>query len=282
MPLFLCYKIYFLSSSSIICNMLKKRRLILIVFIATLGVVFSINFIWNNKTDAQEYEKQIEQRLSRIVDEFDEDYLKLLMNNRPHQQVSFSSLTVPTHHPFYLFSEGGDLLYWSDNEMIPKFEEFKRTRKYQLVENTKGIYLTQLRKLSRNGFGFWMVQVYRLYDNVEVENEFLTAGPNEAVFGNDRFTLSSEPQEGFVPINDKNQEYLFSIMFRVGYENVGHDFNTTVMVFFFSLIGLVIIVGSDFVRTIWRKGRRFTAIVYATFIMASVRALMIIFRFPQN
>ena len=262
--------------------MLKKRRLILFVFIATLGVVFSINFIWNSKNDAQEYERQIEQRLSRIVDEFDEDYLKLLMNNRPHQQVSFSSLTIPTHHPFYLFSEAGNLLYWSDNEMTPKFEEFTRTQKYQLVENTKGIYLTQLRKLSRNGFGFWMVQVYRLYDNVEVENDFLTAGPNEEVFGNDRFTLSSEPRNGFIAINNNSGEYLFSILFRVGYENVGHDFNTTVMVFFFSLIGLVIIVGSDFVRTIWRKGRRFTAIVYAAVIMASIRAIMIIFRFPQN
>ncbi len=281
-PLFLCYKINFLSSSSITRIMLKKRRLILVVFIATLGVVFSVNFIWSSKNNAEEYERQIERRMSRIVKEFDEDYLKLLMNNRPHQQVSFSSLTIPTHHPFYLFSEAGDLLYWSDNEMIPKFEEFKRTRKYQLVENAKGIYLTQLRKLNRNGFDFWMVQAYSLYDNVEVENEFLTAGPNEAVFGNDRFTLSSEPQEGFIPINDNNQEYLFSIMFRVGYEDVGNDFNTTVMVFFFSLIGLVIIVGSDFIRTIWRKGRRFAAIVYAALIMASVRALMIIFRFPQN
>lgn len=262
--------------------MLKKRRFILFTFIALLGLVLAGNFLWDDKENVLEYERQIEQRVSKVIDQFGEDYLSLLMNNRSDQQVSFSSLTIPTHHPFYLFSESGKLLYWSDNEMIPSFDDFKRNRKFQLIENTKGIYLTQLRKLNRNGQGFWMVQVFRLYDNVEIQNDFLSAGPNPVIFGNDRFVLSSDPQEGYVSIENGNDEYLFSILFRVGYMNAGQDANHPVLVFFFSLLGLVLIIGGDFIITIWRKGRRLTAITYTILIMAIIRAMMIVFHFPQS
>ncbi len=262
--------------------MLKKRRFILFTFITLLGLVLAGNFLWDDQNNALEYERQITERVSEVIDQFGEDYLKLLMNNRSDQQVTFSSLTIPTHHPFYLFSESGRLLYWSDNEMIPTFDDFKRNRKFQLIENTKGIYLTQLRKLNRNGQGFWMVQVFSLYDNVEIQNDFLNAGPNPAIFGNDRFVLSAEPQEGYTTIKNGNGEYLFSILFRVGYANAGQNTNHPVLVFFFSMLGLVLIVGGDFIATIWHKGRRLAAISYTIIIMATIRAMMVIFHFPQS
>jgi two-component system nitrogen regulation sensor histidine kinase NtrY len=262
--------------------MLKKRRFILFTFIALLGLVLAVNFLWDDKDTVFEYERQIEQRVSKVIDQFGDDYLKLLMNNRSDQLVSFSSLTIPTHHPFYLFSESGKLLYWSDNEMIPAFDDFKRNRKFQLIENTKGIYLTQLRKLTRNGQGFWMVQVFRLYDNVEIQNDFLNAGPNSDIFGNERFVLSSEPQEGYVEVENDKEEYLFSILFRVGYTNAGQDTNHPVLVFFFSTLGLVLIIGGDFITTIWQKGRRLAAITYTILIMVTIRAMMIVFHFPQS
>jgi two-component system nitrogen regulation sensor histidine kinase NtrY len=262
--------------------MLKKRRFILFTFIAVLGLVLAANFLWDDRNNILEYERQIEQRVSEVIDQFGEDYLKLLMNNRADQQVTFSSLTIPTHHPFYLFSESGELLYWSDNEMIPTFDDFKRNRKFQLIENTKGVYLTQLRKLNRNAQGFWMVQVFSLYDNVEIQNEFLHAGPNVNIFGNERFVLSSEPQEGYTTIENGNGEYLFSILFRVGYTNAGQHTNHPVLVFFFSMLGLVLIIGGDFISTIWRKGRRLASITYTIIIMAAIRAMMIVFNFPQS
>lgn len=251
-------------------------------FIALLGLVLAGSFLWGDKHNVLEYERQIEERVSRVIEEFGQDYLALLMNNRSDRPVSFSSLTIPTHHPFYLFSESGRLLYWSDNEMIPTFDDFKRNRKFQLIENTKGIYLTQLRKLNRDGQGYWMVQVFSLYDNVEIQNEFLRAGPNPDIFGNDRFVLSSEPQEGYTTIENANQEYLFSILFRVGYTNAGQNTNQPVLIFFFSLLGLVLIIGGDFIVTIWRKGRRLAAITYTIIIMVIIRAMMIIFHFPQS
>ena len=97
--------------------MLKKRRFILVTFIALLGLVLAANFLWDDSNNIAEYERQIEQRVSEVIDQFGEDYLKLLMNNPSNQQVTFSSLTIPTHHPFYLFSESGELLYWSHNEI---------------------------------------------------------------------------------------------------------------------------------------------------------------------
>src|SRR5690606_10186944 len=211
--------------------MLKKRRFILFSFIALLGLVLAGSFLWGDKHNVLEYERQIEERVSRVIEEFGQDYLALLMNNRSDRPVSFSSLTIPTHHPFYLFSESGKLLCWSDNEMAPMFEDFKRNRKFQLIKNSKGTYLTQLRKLSRDGQGYWMVQVYSLFDNVEIQNDFLNAGPNPEIFGNDRFVLSSEPQEGYATLEKSDNQYLFSILFRVGYTNPGQNANQPVMIF---------------------------------------------------
>src|SRR5690606_17381249 len=73
-----------------------------------------------------------------------------------------------------------------------------------------------------------------------------------------------------------------SVLFRVGYANAGQDANQPVIVFFFSLFGLVLIIGGDFVSTIWGKGRRLAAIVYTIIIMVSMRAIMIAFNFPQS
>lgn len=261
--------------------MLKKKRFILGIFIVLLGLGLSISFLWEGNRSLDEYEAQIEHKLSPVFDEFDEDYLKLLMGNRPTDRVTFTSLNMAVDHPFYLFSEQGELLYWSNSEIIPSYSDFNKTRKYQLIENDKGTYLIQLRKLTRNEKGYWMVQMFSLYNKAEIQNEFLQAGYNPAVFGNDRFILSDVPKEGYVDINRGNGDYLFSILFRVGYENAGQNTNHTILLFFFSLLGLVIVIGGDFVRTIWQKGRRLVAIAYTVVIMVAVRAIMLGFHFPK-
>ena len=104
--------------------MLKKKRFILGFFIVLLGLLLAIGFLWDGDSNLQEYEAQIELKISPVFDEFDEDYLKLLMNNRPADPVSFASLNIAAKHPFYLFSEQGQLLYWSHNEMIPRYDVF--------------------------------------------------------------------------------------------------------------------------------------------------------------
>jgi len=262
--------------------MLKKRRLILFIAIASLAVLLGINFFASDSKTDEDHAQFVASRMNEVVSGFDRDYINLLMNNRPDKQVSFRTLNMDTEHPFYLFTVNGRLLYWSTITMVPDFANLDPTKKYQILDNQKGIYFVKMRKINRLGQLFWMVQVYTLYDKIDIENEYLEAGENPEVFGNDRFILSSTPKESYKDILKDNGEYLFSVLFRTGYENVGYESGKSLLVFFFSLIGLVIILGSDFVRTLWKKGKKVLALVYTTFLLISVRGIMIFFHFPQD
>ncbi|MCC5935984.1 MAG: GHKL domain-containing protein [Lunatimonas sp.] len=261
--------------------MLKRLRIVIIVSILLLGAVLAINFLWKSSTGDAEYSRALEDKMSEVIRGFDEDYIQLLMKNRPYKQVSFLTLNTDTEHAFYLFSPNGTLVYWSDITMIPAFEDFVTNRKYQLIENKKGVYFSKLRKITRNSVEYWVLQVYPLIDHVEIENEYLSSGINRRVFGNDRFALSQETLEGYSRINH-GKEYLFSVFFRVGYEPSGQLGNSTLLVFFFSLLGLVVLLGGSFIRTLWMRGSRLTAIFYTALILMTIRVLMIFFSFPRD
>jgi len=265
--------------------MLKKRRLILIFAIILLAIVLAINFFSSPTNLNQKAIAQIEEKTQSIADEFDDDFIQLLMNNRPEKQLSFQTLNFPSKHPFYIYSEEGKLVYWSDISMIPDFREFKTDytyRPFQLLDNQKGTYFSRVRRVVRNNQIYWMVQVYPLFDKVEINNDYLHSGYNPEVFGNDRFILATDPMGGYEVINGKDNSYYFSISLRTGYKVVGARSNLALLLFFFSLIGLVFILGGDFVINLWKRGRKKVALFYTISILGSIRGIMLMFNFPQD
>lgn len=261
--------------------MLKRRRAVILSSIISLGVILAMNFLWKGGNDNADFSNRIEEKISKVITDFDADFINILMNNRPDRQISFSTLNAEANHSFYLFTNDGKLVYWSDITMIPSFSDFVTNKKYQLIDSPKGVYFAKLRRLSRNRQGYWVLQTYPLVDKVEIQNRHLTSGFNTEVFGNDRFVLSSDRGEGYSPIY-LGDEYLFSIFFRVGYEPAGQVSNRTLLVFFFSLLGLVFISGGGVIKTLWSKGNRVSAIFYTALILATVRCLMLFFSFPQD
>jgi len=261
--------------------MFKKRKYIIISFILLLGILFSVTYQWKKDDGTEAFRKDLERKLEVILGEFDEDYLEIRLKNRPERQVSFTTLDLDTKHPYYLFSNEGELKFWSEISMIPSFGEFQLNRKYQLIDNAKGVFFSKVRKLTRNDQEFWVLQIYPLSYKVTLQNDYLPSGSNPLLFGNDRYSLSKQKEPGFDDIHH-NGDYLFSIYYRLGYDLPGNTSNLTLLVFFFSLLSLVIIISVDFVRAIWRKGNRPLAITYAALILFSIRGLMLTFSFPQD
>ncbi|AWW31547.1 two-component sensor histidine kinase [Echinicola strongylocentroti] len=265
--------------------MLKKRRLIIVFAIILMAVVLAVNFFSGSPDASKLGLQQIEEKTQTVAEEFDEDFIQLLMNNRPEKQVSFSTLNFEAKHPFYLYSEDGKLLFWSNVSMIPDFGDINTGdgfRPYQLIDNAKGTYFSRIRSISRNNQVYWMVQVYSLYDKVEIDNEYLHAGYNDEVFGNDRFILSAAPHQEYDQITGQDGAYFFSVSLRNGYTPIGHRSNTALLLFFFSLTGLVFILGGDFVIRLWKHGKRKLSFIYTVSILVSVRGMMLIFHFPQD
>ena len=52
--------------------MLKKRRFILFTFIGLIGLGLAANFLLDDKNNVLEYERQIEERVSLVIDQFGE------------------------------------------------------------------------------------------------------------------------------------------------------------------------------------------------------------------
>jgi len=263
--------------------MLRRRRLVLVLSIILLGTVLSLNFFVESKqkVDQLDYKYQLESRLTAVIQGFDEDYLKILLNSPLDKEITFTALNTDNQFPFYLFSQDGQLTYWSNVEMVPDFNNISTSKKYQLLENNRGLYFTKLRKLIRNKKNYWLLQVHPLVDKVEIDNEYLKSGYNIDTFGNDRFLLSQDPKESYQKITFEG-EYLFSALFRVGYESPQKSINHALLIFFFSLLGLVLLIGGGFVHTLWTKGHKVLATIYSFLILFSVRILMLVFRFPND
>jgi two-component system, NtrC family, nitrogen regulation sensor histidine kinase NtrY len=261
--------------------MSKKRRIIILSVVILLGILLSVSYFWNPVDGVDKFSEDIEQKLGKVIREFDQDYIEIVLNNRAINPVSFSSLSLDTKHPFYLFSNEGNLMYWSEISLVPKFSDFLLNRKYQIFESPKGFFFAKLRKFNRRNQEFWMIQVFPLSHKVELQNDYLQSGSNPLLFGNDRYTLSKQKEPGFADIY-YNEDFLFSIFFRAGYMLPGSSSNITLLVFFFSLLSVVIIMGVDLVRTRWKKGDLSVAISYAAIILFSIRLLMLNFGFPQD
>lgn len=262
--------------------MLRRRRLLLVLSIVLLGIVLSLNFFMEGKyyVDQGEYKARLESRLTAVIQGFDDDYSQISGSVQNDKLVTFKSLNIDHQFHFYLFSQEGELTYWSDIDMVPEFNDFSTSKNYQLLDNNRGIYFTKLRKLTRNNKNYWVLQVHPFFDKVEIDNEYLESGYNPDTFGNDRFLLSGEPKENYQKLYFDG-DYLFSVFFRVGYDAPGKSINHILLIFFFSLLGLVLLIGGGFVYTLWSKGQKFLATIYTFLILLCVRVIMLAFHFPN-
>ncbi len=262
--------------------MLKKRRLILLSAVLAIGLLLALNYFFGNRIGYDQFTIPIGEKIHQIESEFDQDFIALLMDNRPDEKLSFSGLLVDSNHPYFIFDATGDLIFWSNFIHSPNFDEIDKSKNHQLYEDQKGIYYLRLRNVKRDENTYWLVQLFPLNYKREIQNDFLVSGYNPDLFGNNRVSVFPSAQNGTSEIYSKKGEYIFSVSFESGYQPVTKERNITLLVFFFSLLLLVLIVGYDFVSTIWYKGKQYLAIIYASGILFSIRAFMIFFHFPQD
>ncbi|SIS97903.1 ATP-binding protein [Belliella pelovolcani] len=263
--------------------MLKKKRLILLSSIFAIGILLAMNYFVGRGHSIDKFSDPIQERINEIEKEFDEDFITLLMNNRPEDTLNFSKLIIDNHHPYFLFDASDQLVFWSNFLHSPDLENIDKSRAHQLYEDSRAIYYLRLRNVKRAESTYWLVQLYPLNYKREVQNDFLRTGLNPELFGNNRVQLFSEADAlASAHLKSIKGEYIFSIRFESGYQPVTKEKNITLLVFFFSLLSLVVILGYGLVSTIWYKGKRNLAIVYSLGILLTIRAFMLFFHFPQD
>ncbi|MEP0711274.1 MAG: hypothetical protein ABJC55_05060, partial [Algoriphagus sp.] len=174
-----------------------SRRLIILISIFSLLAVLILNFFFFQKKDQDTFLMALQDRVQAVDKEFDEDFIQILMDVRPADSLSFGQISTPVHrHPFFILNAGKELLYWSDFTLTLDFSQVDLSREYQLLEDPFGTLLLKIRKVKRNGAEYVVIHVLRLIWPGNIENNCLITGPNPEIFGNDRFELFTNPEEG--------------------------------------------------------------------------------------
>ncbi|MBN7812260.1 two-component sensor histidine kinase [Algoriphagus sp. H41] len=261
----------------------QTRRLVILVSIVFLLIVLILNFFVFQKSEEEKYFEAIQTKIQRVDSQFDEDFIRVLMEVRPEDPITFEQVSSPGHHhPFFVLDTGGQLLFWSDFTVTLDFSQLDLNSEYQLLEDPFGTFFVKIRKIKRNTSDYYLVHALRLIWPGSIENDYLKTGPNPEFFGNDRFQLFSEPADGAFQVSSEAGKPVFGISFQLGYEPVGRVANTALVVFICSVFLLYFLLSFDFLMTKWRRGYPWQAIGYAILVLASIRAVMLYFNFPGD
>jgi two-component system nitrogen regulation sensor histidine kinase NtrY len=262
--------------------MRNTRTILLFVTLTSLGVLLSVNFFLTERDEEQRLIKPISKEIQRIDGEFDADFLQLLLKNRPEEQFSFTNLTIDSFHSYYLFSESGKLIYWSDFSFMPDFDWINPKTNQRIMEDKRGIFFSKVRRFSRNNQGYWIIQLYPLYFKRDFQNQYLESGFNSEIFPSGLKSISAIQEEGLLDVKGSKGEFLFSVYFDPDQIPTEPSSRLALMIFFFSLFFLVLLVTRNLILGLWRKGKQVKAFIAASAVLITIRALMLAFRFPKD
>ncbi|MCH6200372.1 ATP-binding protein [Aquiflexum sp. LQ15W] len=262
--------------------MRNTRTFLLFLALISLGALLVFNFFLVDGNEDQKLIKHITQEIQRIENEFNQDFLQLLLKNRPDEEFSFTNLTIDSFHSYYLFTESGKLVYWSDFSYMPDFDWINSKTNQRIMEDKRGIFYSKVRRFSRNNQGYWIVQLYPLYFKRDFQNQYLESGFNTEIFSNIPKSISYVQEEGFLDVKGSKGEFLFSVYFDPEQIPTGPSSQLALMIFFFSLFFLVLLMTRNLILNLWRKGKQVKALVAASAVLITIRALMLVFRFPKD
>lgn len=262
---------------------LTFRSLVIVASVILLLIVLILNFFVFQKSQEEEYLESIQRRIQQVDKRFDADFIQVLMDIRPEDPISFERVSNQRHsYPFFILDPEGKLLFWSDFTVTLDFSNLDLGREYQILEDPYGTFLVKTRKLKRNTSDYFLVQTFRLIWPGTIDNDFLKTGPNPEIFGNDRFQIFANPEEGAHQVKTQSGKPLFGINFQLGFDPVGRVSNTPLLVFICSVFLLYFLFSFDFLRKKWKKGYPWQTIGYGFLILGGVRLVMIGLDFPGD
>ena len=262
---------------------LPLRTLVILSSVIILFITLILNFFVFQKSQEEEYVEAIESRIQQIDKRFDEDYIQVLMDVRPEDTLSFSRISSRSYAlPFFILNSEKSLLFWSDYTLSFDFSSLDLSEEFQLIEDPFGTILVKSRKISRSSQDFYLIQAYRLVWPGSIENDYIKTGPNPEIFGNDRFQIFSNPDEGNYQVKTKAGQPLFGINFQLGFESAGRVSNTPLLIFICSVFLLYFLFSFDFLRKKWKKGYPWQTIGYGSLVLIFVRIGMLLLDFPGD
>lgn len=266
----------------------KVRNLLLIISLATFAVALILQYVLidNFRSDAQ-YLKDVQLNVKHALQKVDQEVKTLSDRIGRVGEFSFTNLSAKVPYPYFIF-RNDSLLYWSDYQFVPNYENIKGDYTFQLTRLESGKYLTRQEKYELNGKTLEVFILLPIFQNTEIDNKYLNQGYNISLFiqeGLNIRAISEAEIDDTIISYDGNE--LFSLSLDPAYRDMrGHQtakvFQTLLLILFASAILLFffsIKVEVDLLFGQKRIGEGFALLVIC---LVFLRFLMLGFNFPNS
>lgn len=229
-------------------------------------------------TDEQ-YVSAVQERVKKELATSANELNQVVEQIKRTNQFTFSTLSLPTHYPYYIF-RNQKLLYWSDHRFVPDFAPVARVTQSQLIDFEQGRFVVSRRQVVKNGVRydvFSLLNIYRHYNNT---NAYLQSGYNQDLFVLDPKEIVTQKGASYQNVYDNTPVFLFSIVppHIDAYRNHSTPVNTVIL----ATLG-VLFLGLYVIRLMIRLRQRrlyeFGFVVLLVYLI-TLRGVMLYFSVP--
>ncbi len=259
-----------------------KNNLYLWYALGVLLIAYAIHFfasLYNYLGDNKEVSFGIKERVFYQLKLVDKDLDLISRNLQQADYVNFTSSTIESEFPFYVFSDS-KLLLWSNNKFIPEYEELSGNYRHKYFSIKQGKFLVKKELVTTDKTTFEVFVLLPLFLKYPIQNEYLVSGFNPRIFDNNQIQVTSylsEYNENNIYLQDG--EYLFTIVLP---ETFGVSDDIAWLVLMISLVGLMLIGVYTYQkgkRLLNKYGRIYTSIFWIGSVIL-LRIGLLLIRYP--
>lgn len=194
--------------------------------------------------------------------------------------INFTYIVEDFKYPYFVF-ESGKLLFWSDNKVIPSYQDITGKYKYKFVSINNDKFLScKYQFVSNRGKSYEVFFMINLYTSYEIENEYLKSNLNEDFFAHYQVHLSDYGTDGKYNVFAETGEYLFSIEYDEDKKSDNSLWFAVIFILMVTGIGLLILYLYKKIVELHAKEKYELAFGLLVISVFSMRALMLHFEMP--
>lgn len=257
----------------------RKSTFLLAFSLLTIAVgILLFNFQGRQFSTTEEL-SLITSRLKKEIHKVGKEVNPVLLFLNEHQETEFEKLnSFKTPYPYYVFKRG-ELSYWSSHEYVPKYIDVIGNYKSKYIETRKGKFIVLKRDSPKHEFEVFVL--IPLHLNSLIENQYLFAQTNHAVFKSDDIQISRTSHDGMQQICMYKNECLFFVQLGNTYSTINKkDKSETLVIIALGILLLVFWV-FNFSSKVSQKVR-WKGVLTLIVLLVGIRMIMLQFDWQIN
>ncbi|MDJ1470446.1 sensor histidine kinase [Xanthocytophaga flava] len=189
-------------------NILRTYSLVLVLLILAVGLSWFYKAYYHD--DARQKVETLRIQVWREIARTEQEQIEIEKEYMRKKLPGPAVLDVSPTHPFCIFKEG-NLVYWSDNRLVPQYNQLASDQKTRLVSLKTGKFLVNKRAFKWVNDDIEIFSLISLQRRFKIENDYLQEGFNHRIIPYSNVQLGTELSRNGANIYSPDAVYLFSL-----------------------------------------------------------------------